>query len=89
MQKKILRTTKNNYKKIRKMQQQKTKKNNCKNQGLRKHQEVSSTPDMKLTKFIVVFWDILGAKKVNPESYVQCGSYELLVSSVAHQIKEK
>ena len=28
-------------------------------------------------------------KKVNPETYVQCGSYELLLSNVAHQMKEK
>ena len=28
-------------------------------------------------------------KKVNPETYVLCGSYELLMSNVAHQMKEK
>ena len=28
-------------------------------------------------------------KKVNPETYVQFGSYELLLSNVAHQMKEK
>ena len=28
-------------------------------------------------------------KKVNPETYVPCGSYELLLSNVAHQMKEK
>ena len=28
-------------------------------------------------------------KKVNPETYVPCGSYELLFSNVAHQMKEK
>ena len=28
-------------------------------------------------------------KRVNPETYVPCGSYELLLSNVAHQIKEK
>ena len=41
-------------------------------------------------KRIVGFWDLLGAiKKVNPEIYVPCGSYELLLSNVAHQMKEK
>ena len=29
------------------------------------------------------------SKKVNPETYVPCGSYELLLSNVAHQIKVK
>ena len=38
------------------------------NQGLSKHQEVSSTPVTKVKKIIVVFWDLLGAKKVNPEN---------------------
>ena len=28
-------------------------------------------------------------KKVNPETYIPCGSYELLWSNVAHQMKEK
>ena len=28
-------------------------------------------------------------KKVNPETYVPSGSYELLLSNVAHQMKEK
>ena len=28
-------------------------------------------------------------KKVDPERYVPCGSYELLVRNVAHQTKEK
>ena len=28
-------------------------------------------------------------KKVNPETYVPSGSYELLLSNVAHQIKDK
>ena len=28
-------------------------------------------------------------KKVNPETYVPCGSYELLLSNVAHQMKQK
>ena len=32
-------------------------------QGLNKHQEVSSTPGTKVTKLIVVFWDLLSAKK--------------------------
>ena len=28
-------------------------------------------------------------KKLNPETYVPCGSYELYLSNVAHQLKEK
>ena len=28
-------------------------------------------------------------KKVNPETQVQCGSYELLLTNVVHQMKEK
>jgi hypothetical protein len=28
-------------------------------------------------------------KKINPETYVPCGSYELLLSNVAHQMKGK
>jgi hypothetical protein len=28
-------------------------------------------------------------KKVNPETYVPCGSYELFLSNLAHQMKEK
>ena len=28
-------------------------------------------------------------KKVNPETYVPCGSYELLLSNIAYQMKEK
>ena len=28
-------------------------------------------------------------KKVNPETYVHCGPSELLLSNVAHQMKEK
>ena len=28
-------------------------------------------------------------KKVNPETYVSCGSYELLLSNVSYQMKEK
>ena len=35
----------------------------CIDQGLSKHQEVSSTSVTKLTKFIVVFWDLLGSIK--------------------------
>ena len=31
------------------------------NQGLSKHQEVGFTPVTKVPKFIVVFWDLLGA----------------------------
>ena len=58
-------------------------------QGLSKHQEENSIPLTKVTKFIVIFLDLLVQKKVNPETKVQCGSYELLVSNVAHQIKKK
>ena len=44
----------------------------------------------KVKQLLVVFWDLLGAKKkVNPETYVSFGSYELLLSNVAHQMKEK
>ena len=28
-------------------------------------------------------------KKVNPETYVSCGSYELLLNNIAHQMKEQ
>ena len=35
----------------------------CINQGLSKHQEVSFTSVMKVTKVIVVFWDLHGATK--------------------------
>jgi hypothetical protein len=28
-------------------------------------------------------------KKINPETYFPCGSYELLLGNVAHQMKEK
>ena len=45
--------------------------------GLRKHQEVSSTPCDKIDKIDCGF---LGPswcnKKVNPETYVSCGSYQ-------------
>ena len=38
------------------------------NQDLSKHQEVGSNPVTKVTKFIVNFWDLLGAKKkVDPK----------------------
>ena len=60
------------------------------NQGLSKHQEVRSTP---VTKVIKIDCGFLGPswcnKKVNPETYVPCGSYELLLSNAAHQMKEK
>ena len=36
--------------------------------------------------FLGPFWC---NKKVNPEAYVPCGSYELLLSNVTHQMKEK
>ena len=36
--------------------------------------------------FFVHFW---WNKKVDPEKKVQCGSYELLVSNLAHVMKEK
>ena len=55
---------------------------NCIYQGRRKHQEVSSNPVTKVKKII------LGPswfnKKVNFVTQVQWGSYELLVSNVAH-----
>jgi hypothetical protein len=63
---------------------------NAVNQGLSKHQEVSSTPVTKVKKndcgFLGPSWC---NKKVNPETYVQCGSYELLLGNLAHQMKEK
>ena len=44
----------------------------------------------KVKKFIVICWDLLGAtKKVNPETWAPCGSCKLLVSNIAHQMKEK
>ena len=44
----------------------------------------------KVTQFIVVFWDLLGAiKKEDPEIYVSFGSHELMVSNLADQIIEK
>ena len=48
------------------------------------------TPVTKVTKVIMVFWDLLGAKKnVDLERYVSFGSYELLVSNVDHKMNEK
>ena len=47
------------------------------------------TPVTKVRKLIVVFWDPPCAKKVDPERYVPCVSYKLLVSNVAHEMKEK
>ena len=41
--------------------------------------------DKKYSLFLGPSWC---NKKVNPETYVPCGSYELLVSNVAHQMKE-
>ena len=58
----------------------------CLDQGLSKHQEVGSTPVTKVTKFIVNFWDLIGAIK---KYILWCGSNELLVSNVAHKTKEK
>ena len=44
----------------------------------------------KVTKVTVVFWNLLAAiKKEDPEIYVAFGSYELLVSNVAQQMKKK
>ena len=61
----------------------------CVYQGLSKHQAVGSTLVTEVTKFIVVYWDLPDAiKKVNPERYVSCGSYELFVTNVAHQMYE-
>ena len=36
-------------------------------QGLSKHQEVSSTTVTKVTKLIVVFWDLCVEIKIDPE----------------------
>ena len=59
-------------------------------QGLSKHQEVSFTPVTKVSKVCVAFlvppWC---HAKVDPDIYVSCGLYELLVSIVAHQMKGK
>ena len=57
-----------------------------------KRQEVGFTPLPKVRekkKVFVAFWDFLGAKNVDPEEYISCGSYELLVGNVAHQMYEK
>ena len=44
----------------------------------------------KVKKMIVVFFGPSWCNKnVNPETYVPCGSYELLLSNEAHQMKEK
>ena len=44
----------------------------------------------KVKKIIVVFWELLDAiKKVNSETYVSWGSYELLLSNIDHQTNEK
>ena len=42
-------------------------------------------------KIDCVFWDLFGATKMylDPERYVSCGSYELLVSNVAHEMNVK
>ena len=59
-------------------------------QGLSKHQEVSSTPLDESEKndcgFLGPPWS---NKKINPQTYVPCGSYELWLSNVAHHMKEK
>ena len=48
------------------------------------------TPFFGVTKVFVHFWDLLGAiKKVAHVRYGSCGSYELLVSGVGHQMNEK
>ena len=57
--------------------------------GLSKHQEVSSTPMTKVKNMIGIFMGPWCNKKVNPKIYVTCGSYELLLSNVAHRMKEK
>ena len=54
-----------------------------------KHQEVSSTPVTKVKKDCGFLGPSWCNKKGNPETYVPCGSYQLLLSSVAHQMKEK
>ena len=58
------------------------------NQGLSKHQEVSSYPVTKVKKSVYLGPSWCN-KKVNPETYVPCGSYELLWSNLAHEMKEK
>ena len=59
------------------------------NQGLSKHQEVSSIPVTKVKNGFGLFGPFWCNKKIYPETYVPCGSYELLLSNVAHQMKEK
>ena len=47
-------------------------------------------PQDKSEKNCCGFWGpSLCNKKVNPEKYVPCGSNELLLSNVAHEMKEK
>ena len=43
-------------------------------QGLSKQQEVGSAPVTEVKKIILVFWC---NKKIDPDRYVSCGSYEL------------
>ena len=57
------------------------------NQGLSKHQEVSSSPVTKVKKIIVFFGTFLVQYKGKYSNI--CGSYKLLLSNVAHQTKEK
>ena len=58
--------------------------------GLSKDQEVGFTPVTKVTKiyccFLGPFWC---NKQVYPEGQVSCGSNELLVNNVAHQMNKK
>ena len=46
-------------------------------------------PVTKITKVFVVFWDLFGAKKVDPKIYVSYGSCAVLVSNIAHQMNDK
>ena len=63
---------------------------NLLDQGLNKHGEVGSNPVTKVKKFIVVFWDFLGAikKKILQNRYHWVHK-NLLVSNIPHQMNEK
>ena len=59
------------------------------NQALSKHQEVGITSEKKVISVCAFLGPPWCYKKVNPEMYVSCGSYELLVSNVTYQMNEK
>ena len=66
------------------------RENKSLNQGLSKHQEVRFTPVTKVKKGYCGFLEPPWCnKKIDPERYVSCGSYELLVSNGAQQKNEK